>query len=102
MDCIHRNGEVTHYQICYIILGYDSSETCLQSEAVADKKIIYIESAPQTYSIQVAAVNSAGEGPFSNPVTVEVDGKTISICSVCNGYIYIHVYTKFYLLTTKK
>ena len=89
VDCIHRNGEITHYQICYTILGDDSSKRCLQSEAVANTKILYITSAPQTYSIQVAAVNSAGEGSFSNPVTVKVDGKTISICSVCKGSIYI-------------
>ena len=70
VDCIRRNGDITHYQVCYIILGYDSSERCMQSG-----RIVFNDSTPKICSIRVAAVNSAGLGPFSEPVTVEVDGK---------------------------
>ena len=74
VDCIHRNGEITQYQICYKILGYGSPERCVQS-----RKIIFDDSTPKNCFVRVAAVNSAGIGPLSEPVTVEVDGKTHSI-----------------------
>ena len=46
-----------------------------------------------TYSIQVAAVNSAGTGPYSFSLDAMTGGKLIdlrhrSVCSVCQAHMY--------------
>ena len=45
-----------------------------------------------TYSIEVAAVNSAGTGVYSAPLSVSTLGKIISI----TGYIAVHVWCSAY------
>ena len=52
--------------------------------------------ASTTYSIEVAAVNSAGTGVYSVPTAIETDGK--NSCITVAGplsctYIHVHVHT---------
>ena len=88
MDCIRRNGEKTYYRICYITKHHNSSETCVESVATDNGTIVFSDPSPQNYSVRVAAENSAGVGPFSEPVTIEVDSKHPDV----NTCIQVHVY----------
>ena len=61
--CIHRNGDITVYSVQYTRRG--STQT--MSVSGGDVTITGL-SASTTYSIQVAAMNDAGTGPYSSTV----------------------------------
>ena len=105
VKCIHRNGDVTGYSVRYRIQGNGSIQTVnVIGEDSTDKSISGLKSST-IYSIEVAAVNIAGIGMYSNPlnVTTSVTGNffqlkrdkyiqynlCISILIVSHIYIYI-------------
>ena len=70
VDCIDSNGVITGYSVRYgeegtteVVSGNETTITGLESST--------------TYSIQVAAVNSAGTGVYSDPITAETDGMNL-------------------------
>ena len=65
MDCIHRNGDITGYSVQYGEVGSGSTQTMPVSGGSATETIISGLMPSSTYSIQVAAVNSVGTGPYS-------------------------------------
>ena len=73
VDCIHRNGDITGYSVRYGV------QTESVSGGGATQTTISGLMPSTTYSIEVAAVNSAGTGLYSSPpVIVEIpQGKTI-------------------------
>ena len=68
VDCIHRNGDKVSYWIQYEEV---ESGVTLQIQPIFSSNVTnsYLRSST-TYSIEVAAVNSAGTGPYSPPVIV--------------------------------
>ena len=74
VDCIHRNGDITGYSVLY---GVQGSE-CIQTKSVlggATAEVLISRLVNATaYSITVAAVNRAGIGVYSNPITARTDG----------------------------
>ena len=78
VDCIHRNGDITGYYICYEVSDASSSETCVSSSSDASESVISGLEPNTKYIIRVAATNSVGTGPFSPIITIETDGKTIT------------------------
>ena len=68
VDCIHRNGDITGYSVQYGEVGSGSTQTMPVSGGSATEATISGLMPSTTYSIQVAAVTSAGTGPYSDPV----------------------------------
>ena len=68
VDCIHRNGDITGYSVRYGVQGSGSTQTESVSGGGATQTIISGLTASTEYSIEVAAVNSAGTGVYSNTI----------------------------------
>ena len=62
VGCIHRNGDITGYSVRYGI------QTKSVSGGGATQTIIFGLTSSTEYSIEVAAVNSAGTGVYSNAI----------------------------------
>ena len=75
VDCIHHNGDITSY-----LLQYEAQEsgTTQTHTAVGGQATISNLMSSTTYSIKVAAVNSAGTGEYSPPIMI------VTLSSECN------------------
>ena len=77
----------------YGVVGSGSTQTIsVSGGSVTEATITYLMSST-TYSIQLAAVNSAGRGVYSFALDAMTDGKLIdlrhsSLCSVCQAHMY--------------
>ena len=80
MDCIHRNGDITGYSVQYGVVGSGSTQTMSVSGASVTEATISSLMSSTTYSIQVAVVNSAGRGVYSDAVFATPDSE----------YMYTH------------
>ena len=74
VDCIQRNGDITGYSVRYGIQGSGSTQTVSVSGGGATRRTVSGFDSSTTYTIEVAAVNSAGSGPFSSPITRKTNG----------------------------
>ena len=76
VKCIHRNGDIAGYSVRYVIQGNGSMQTVNVSRGDSTKIAISGLKSSTNYSIEVAAVNSAGIGMYSSPenVTTSVAG----------------------------
>ena len=68
MDCIHRNGDILSYLVQYEAQESRDTQTHITTGEYA---IISNLMSSTTYSIKVAAVNSAGTGEFSPAIMIE-------------------------------
>ena len=68
--CVHSNGDITGYSVRYGIQGNGGIQTVNVSGGNSTKIAISGLKSSTTYSIEVAAVNSAGIGMYSNPLNV--------------------------------
>ena len=73
--CIHRNGNITGYTVRYEAQGSGRKQMVKVSGGATTETTISGMSSDTTYSIEVAAVNSAGIGMYSSPTTVSTSGK---------------------------
>lgn len=71
MECKHRNGEITGYTVRYEVLG--SGDQKFQ-QASGTQTVIQDLMASTTYSIEVAAQNSAGTGVYSPTLLTTMHG----------------------------
>ena len=71
VDCIDRNGDITGYPVRYGEVGSGSTQTMSVSGGTSTETTIAGLSSSTEYSIQVAAVNSAGTGPYRTAITAE-------------------------------
>ena len=69
VDCIHQNGDITGYIVLYAIHINGSAESKNVSGGDATEAMLTGLVGNATYYIEVAAVNSAGIGEYSNPIT---------------------------------
>ena len=71
VPCIHRNGDITGYSVQYGMVGSEST----QNMSVSGDNATISNLAPSTkYIVQIAAMNDAGTGEYSDPVTTNTDG----------------------------
>ena len=68
VDCIHRNGDITGYSVGYELQGSGSTQTMSVSGGNVTETTLFGLTPSTTYSIEVAAVNSAGIGVYSDAV----------------------------------
>ena len=75
VECIHRNGDITGYSVQYGVVGSGSTQTVSVSGGATRRTTIFGLKSSRIYSIQVAAMNIAGIGPFSAPTNQLTSGK---------------------------
>ena len=68
MDCSHHNGDILSYLVQYE--AQESGDTQTHT-AIGERAHVLNLMSSTTYSIAVAAVNSAGTGEFSPPIMIE-------------------------------
>ena len=74
VDCIDQNGDITGYTVRYGVEGSESKNNHEVSVGATTTTITELDLATK-YSIEVAAVNSAGIGVYSHPIIVTTKGK---------------------------
>ena len=79
VPCIHQNGPITGYSVRYGVMGSGSTQTVTVSGASQTETIISDLMPSTTYDVQVAAVNGAGTGVYSNPTSQLTQG----LCVIC-------------------
>ena len=72
VDCIHRNGNITGYKVKYGGKIHGSTETK------------YVITGLHTYAVQVAAINNAGIGVYSDPLNISGSVYILYVVSVYN------------------
>ena len=68
VPCIHQNGDIRGYSVQYKVMGSGNTQTMNVTGGGTTQTTISGLTPSTDYSIQVAAVNSAGTGVYSNPV----------------------------------
>ena len=71
VDCIHRNGDITGYSVRYGVQGSGSTQTESVSGGTTTEITISELTQDTSYTIVVAAVNSAGIGVYSDSLPVD-------------------------------
>ena len=74
VDCIHHNGDITGYSVRYGIQGTAEGNRTVKMATGDSSGGMYTISGLSTatdYTVEVAAVNSAGTGLYSDPITAE-------------------------------
>ena len=71
VPCADQNGAITGYSVQYGVEGNGSTETVTVNGASTTQTTLSGLNPSTTYSIQVAAVNSAGTGVYIDPETAE-------------------------------
>ena len=71
VDCFHQNGKIVGYSVKYGVQGRNGTQNVNVSGGAAAETIISGLTCNTTYTIEVAAVNSAGIGNYSIPMTTE-------------------------------
>ena len=74
VDCIHRNGDITGYSVRYGVQGSGTQTVSVSGGEVTQTTISGLTPST-TYSIEVAAMNSAGIGEYSDPYIIRTDSK---------------------------
>ena len=75
VPCLHQRGPIIGYR-----LRYSNGTSIVNTTGKGSRQHVLIGLTPFTnYSVQVAAVNDGGTGPYSTPLTVETlqDGECI-------------------------
>ena len=73
VPCIHQNGVITEYSVRYGVEGSGSPQTVT---ATGNGATISDLTPSTNYTVQVAAVNSAGVGEYSVPIIVNTESKS--------------------------
>ena len=72
VPCIHQNGEITGYSVQYVAVGSSEPQSMVVSgDSNGGMEMIYGLIKQTVYTVHVAAVNSAGTGEYSDPLTFE-------------------------------
>ena len=91
VNCIHRNGDITGYSVRYGV------QTVNVSGGGATQTIISGLTASTEYSIQVAAVNSAGTGVYSNAIMQLTQGIVSYTIMTCTSFTHYKLSLQFKL-----
>ena len=80
VPCIHQNGDITGYSVQYEVMGSGNTQTMNVTGAGVTEATLSNLTPSTTYSVQVAAVNSAGTGVFSNSQSTMTLGRKWNLC----------------------
>ena len=79
VPCIHHNGDITGYSVQYAVVENGNTWTMSVSGSSITEATISSLMSSTTYFIQVAAVNSAGTGVYSDNCIVHTESKCMYI-----------------------
>ena len=71
VPCEHRNGDIMGYSIKYGVMGSFNGSVMNITGATVIEATIYNLMLSTNYSIEIAAVNNAGTGVFSNAIIIK-------------------------------
>ena len=74
MNCIHRNGDITGYSVRYMVQGSTITQYVNISGGATFQATIFGAGSGTAYTIEVAAISSAGVGVYSIPTVVSSSG----------------------------
>ena len=77
VNCIDHNGDITGYSVRYGVQGSGTQTVNVSGGEATMTTISGLESSTN-YSIEVAAVNNAGTGVYSDAVISETDGENFN------------------------
>ena len=79
VDCADRNGDITGYSVQYT--GDGSMPQTMSVSGNSSEGMVTISglSAATRYTVEVAAVNSAGTGEYSDPVPTLTSGNSLTL-----------------------
>ena len=89
VPCIHQNGDITGYSVQYEVMGSGNTQTINVNGAGVTEATLSSLTPSTTYSVQVAAVNSAGTGVFSDNQSAITLGKKMAGSNIL---IFVVVY----------
>ena len=75
VDCIHRNGDITGYSVRYGVQGSGEGDRTVEIASGDSSGGMYQISglsSATVYTIEVAAVNNAGTGVYSDPINTSM------------------------------
>ena len=87
VDCIDRNGDITGYSVRYEVQGTAEGDRTVKMATGDSSGGMYTISglsAATVYTVEVVAMNSAGTGVYSIPITVVTVGE--------HSNTYVHVF----------
>ena len=86
VDCIHHNGDITGYSVRYGVQGTAEGDRTVKMATGDSSGGMYTISglsAATVYTVEVAAVNSAGTGVYSDLTTAETRPSNIyNLCGL--------------------
>ena len=82
LPCIEQNGDITDYTVT--VLGGGEIERVKDVDGNVNEVIIPELTPSTTYSIQVAAVNSQGTGPYSDIVIINTPDSELNTIFYCS------------------
>ena len=72
VPCIYQNGEITGYSVQYEVVGSNhTGSKMVPGDSSGGMEMISGLNKLTVYTVQVAAVNSAGTGEYSDPLPFE-------------------------------
>ena len=77
VDCIHHNGNITGYSVRYGVQGSGRTQTVSALGGVVTETTISGLDFATNYSIEVAAVNNAGIGVYSDTIVFTTESKVL-------------------------
>ena len=80
MDCIEQNGDITGYLVQYGVEGSRIIQGIYLSGRATTETTIFGLYCYTNYTLQVAAVNSAGIGVYSNALSFITEGIAFMLC----------------------
>ena len=97
VDCIHQNGNITGYSVRYWVQRSSTHTVNVSGGATTAFNLTGLSNST-TYSIDVAAVNNAGIGKYSDSITVHTKGKITFITMFAFTVLFqllVVLYTRF-------
>ena len=89
MDCMYQNGNITGYSVRYGVRGSGEEDKTVEN-ATGGIHVISGLSAATVYEVEVAAVNSAGIGVYSDPVDTPQSKYTLCVLYITSFFVFIH------------
>jgi len=86
VDCIHQNGNITGYSVRYWVQRSSTHTLNISGGATTAFTLTGLSNST-TYSIDVAAVNNAGIGKYSEAIMVKTIGKICLKTITFRGYV---------------
>ena len=91
LSCVDRNGEITGYRILYGTTTPLDQTEMITGTAASDRTFTASGLVPlTTYMFRIAAVNSDGVGPYSDPESLDTIFPTGNTYSIANIDVLCH------------